>query len=108
MWAIGRGAAHTRKRSDTVRTRIEKALRDMRKQNAAITISRVSRRAGVTRKSIYRHDDLVARIRGHRPVEAVTDDPPSIPQNRTIRRRRTAVQTARLELPASGRPLLPC
>ena len=46
----------------------------------AITISRVSRRAGVTRKSIYRHDDLVARIRAHRPMEAVTDDTPSIPQ----------------------------
>jgi hypothetical protein len=68
-------AAHTHKRSDTVRTRIEKALRDMRRQNAANTISSVSRRAGVTRKSIYRHEDLVAGIRAHRPIEAVTDNP---------------------------------
>ena len=64
-------AAHTRKRRDTVRVRIEKALRDLRKQNADITISSVSRRAGVTRKSIYRREDLVALIRAHRPVVAV-------------------------------------
>jgi hypothetical protein len=69
-------AAHTRKRRDTVRARIEKALRELRKQNADITISSVSRRAGVTRKSIYQHDDLVALIRAHRPVAAVPDDPP--------------------------------
>ena len=37
------------------------------KQNAAITVSSVSRRAGVTRKSIYRNDDLVARIRATAP-----------------------------------------
>ena len=53
-----------------------KALRDLRKQNADITISSVSRRAGVTRKSIYRREDLVALIRAHRPVAAVPDDPP--------------------------------
>jgi len=69
-------AAHTRKRRDTVRARIEKALRDLRKQNADITISSVSRRAGVTPKSIYRREDLVALIRAHRPVAALSDDPP--------------------------------
>lgn len=69
-------AAHTRKRGDTVRARIEKALRDLRKQNADITISSVARRAGVTRKIIYRRDDLLALIRAHRPVAAVPDDPP--------------------------------
>jgi hypothetical protein len=42
------GRVYTRKRRDTVRARIEKALRDLRKQNAEITISSVSRRAGVT------------------------------------------------------------
>ena len=67
-------AAHTRKRGDTVRTRIEKALRELRKQNADITISSVSRRAGVTRKSIYRREDLVALIRAHRPVTTLPDD----------------------------------
>ena len=68
--------AHTRKRRDTVRARIEKALRDLRKQNADITISSVARRAGVTRKSIYRREDLLALIHAHRPVVAVPDDPP--------------------------------
>ncbi len=101
-------AAHTRKRSDTVRTRIEKALRDMRKQNAAITISSVSRRAGVTRKSIYRHDDLVARIRAHRPVEAVTDDPPESVDSQTsivaaLRARLTAKDAQIAELKAAVR-----
>ncbi len=61
-------AAHTRKRRDTVRARIEKALRDLRKQNADITISSVARRAGVTRKSIYRREDLLALLHAHRPV----------------------------------------
>jgi hypothetical protein len=69
-------AAYTRKRSDTVRARIEKALRDMRRQKVDITISSVSRRAGVTRRSIYRHDDLVARIRAHRRITAADDPPP--------------------------------
>ena len=61
-------------------------LRDLRRQNATITISSVSRRAGVTRKSIYRRDDLVARIRAHRPVAAVTDDaaPPAADQETSI------------------------
>jgi hypothetical protein len=76
-------AAHTRKRRDTVSHRVEKALRDMRRQNATITISSVSRRAGVTRKSIYRRDDLVALIRAHRPVAAVTDDPAPPPNTET-------------------------
>ena len=65
-------AAHTRERRDTVRARIEKALRDLRKQNADITISSVGRRAGVTRKSIYRREDLLALIHAHRPVVAVS------------------------------------
>ena len=78
-------AAHTRKRRDTVSHRVEKALRDLRRQNGTITISSVSRRAGVTRKSIYRRDDL-ARIRAHRPVAAVTDDaaPPAADQETSI------------------------
>ena len=59
--------------------RIEKALRDLCKQNAEITISSVSRRAGVTRKSIYHRADLVSLIRAHRPLGAVTDDPPAPP-----------------------------
>jgi hypothetical protein len=44
-------AAHTRKRRDTVSHRVEKALRDLRRQNATITISSVSRRAGSPAKA---------------------------------------------------------
>ncbi|CPR04170.1 transposase [Mycobacterium bohemicum DSM 44277] len=59
------------KRRDAVRARIEKALRELRKHNATITVSSVARRAGVTRKSIYRREDLLALIYAHRPVVAV-------------------------------------
>jgi uncharacterized protein involved in exopolysaccharide biosynthesis len=69
-------AAHTRKRRDAVRARVEKALKELRRQHADITISSVSRRAGVTRKSIYRRQDLVALIRAHRPLASVPDDSP--------------------------------
>lgn len=67
-------ATHARKRRDAVRARIEKAVKDMRREHAEITISSVSRRAKVTRKSIHRHDDLVALIRAHRPVAVVDAD----------------------------------
>ena len=100
-------AAHTRKRRDTVRARIEKALRDLRKQNADITISSVARRAGVTRMSIYRREDLLALIHAHRPVVAVPDDPPP-PGTETsivaaLRARLTAKDTPIAELRAALR-----
>lgn len=101
-------AAHTRKRRDTVSHRVDKALRDMRRQNATITISSVSRRAGVTRKSIYRRDDLVALIRAHRPVAAVTDDPAPPPDTETsivaaLRARLTAKDAQIADLKAALR-----
>lgn len=106
-------AAHTRKRSDTVRARIEKALRELRKQNADITVSSVARRAGVTRKSIYQRHDLVALIRAHRPVATVPDDKPPPPDTETsivaaLRARLTAKDTQIAQLkksnPARPRP----
>jgi maltooligosyltrehalose synthase len=60
-------ATHTRKRRENVRARIERALKDMRREHAEITISSVARRAKVTRKSIHRRNDLAALIRAHRP-----------------------------------------
>lgn len=104
----GRSGRPHRKRRDTVRPRIEKALRDLRKQNADITISSVSRRAGVTRKSIYRREDLVALIRVHRPVVAVPDDDPPPPGTETsivaaLRARLTAKDTQIAELRAALR-----
>ncbi len=44
---------------------IEKALRELRKQGAAINVNTVAQRAQVTRKTIYHHKDLLARIRAH-------------------------------------------
>jgi hypothetical protein len=67
-------AAHTRKRSGSVDTRIDKAFKALRREGVDITISSVARRAGVTRNSIHRRKDVVARIRAHRPLAAVTDD----------------------------------
>ena len=97
-----------RKRRDTVRARIEKALRELRKQNADIIISSVSRRAGVTRKSIYRREDLVALIRAHRPVAAVPDDSPLPADTETsivaaLRARLTAKDTQIAQLKAALR-----
>jgi hypothetical protein len=74
--SLGALAAHTNKRSDAVRARIEKALKDMRREHAQITISSVARRAKVTRNSIHRRGDLVALIRAHRPLAAVDADTP--------------------------------
>lgn len=101
-------AAHTRKRRDTVRARIEKALRELRKHNADITISSVARRAGVTRKSIYQRHDLVALIHAHRPVAAVPDDKPPPPDTESsivaaLRARLTAKDTQIAELRAALR-----
>lgn len=79
-------AAHTRKRSDAATARIEKALKQMRRQNAEITISSVSRRSGVSRTAIHRRKELLALIRAHRPLEAVRDDttPPPPTENSIV------------------------
>ena len=102
-------AAHTRKRSDTVTARIEKALKQMRRQNAEITVSSVSRRAGVTRKAIHRREDLLALIRAHRPIDAVeADAAPSTPGPESsivaaLRSRLVAKDTQIAELKAAVR-----
>lgn len=73
-------AAHTRKRADAATDRIHNALKQMRRQNAEITISSVSRRSGVSRTAIHRRKELLALIRAHRPLEAVdvdTSPPPA-------------------------------
>lgn len=67
-------AAHTRKRRDAATARIEKALKQMRRQNAEITVSSVSRRSGVSRTAIHRRKELLALIRAHQPVAAVDED----------------------------------
>ncbi|QZH61399.1 transposase [Mycolicibacterium farcinogenes] len=71
-------AAHTLKRRDAVSARIEKALKAMRREKATITISSVARRAKVTRPSIHRRPELLAKIKAHQPL-AVVDTAPDPP-----------------------------
>lgn len=67
---------HARKRSDTARRKIEKALRELRRTEATININAVARKAGVTRQTIYRHADLLEQIQTHSRI-AVT---PPVPE----------------------------
>ena len=48
------------------RRAIEKAIRQLRRTNAAINIATVAARAGVQRKTVYKHPDLVAVIDQYR------------------------------------------
>lgn len=56
-----RDAVSAAKRRD-----IEKAIRALRKSNAPINISTVATKAGVVRKTIYKHPDLFAVIDQYR------------------------------------------
>lgn len=103
-------AAHTRQRRDAVSARIEKALKAMRRENAEITISSVSRRAKVTRPSIHRRPRLLALIKAHQTLAAVdTADPPQARPNgesgivAALRSRLTAKDTQIAELKATLR-----
>ncbi len=69
---------HAQQRSDDARRRIDKALRDLRKQGAPINVNAVARAAEVTRKTIYAHPDLLERIRAHTPLH-LTPAPQSRP-----------------------------
>ena len=47
-----------------------RALRDLRKANAPITVAAVAARAGVSRKTIYKHTDVIATIDQYRGARA--------------------------------------
>jgi hypothetical protein len=53
----------TQQRSTVTRRKITKALRDMRKKGLAINAHAVANYAGVARKSVYNHRDLLDQIR---------------------------------------------
>ncbi|KRQ20520.1 hypothetical protein AOT83_12010 [Mycobacteroides sp. H001] len=59
---------HAKARSADARARIDKAIRDLRRQHVPININAVARAAGVTRKTIYRNPEQLARIRAHNPL----------------------------------------
>lgn len=59
------------------RRAIERAIKHLRKVNAPINISTVAARAGVQRKTVYKHADLVAVIDQYRRHPTVTDSTPA-------------------------------
>ncbi len=54
---------HSQQRATKTRRKITKALRDMRKQGLAINPHALANYAGIARKSIYNHADLLEQIR---------------------------------------------
>lgn len=68
---------HAQQRSDGVRDAIEQALRDLRQTHQPINVNAVARHAGISRKTIYNHADLLERIRNHRQRPRVVAAEPS-------------------------------
>jgi len=66
-------AAYQESVASIKRRDIEKALRALRKANGDITVASVARHAGVSRKTVYKHPDLVAVIDQYR--HTVLDEP---------------------------------
>jgi hypothetical protein len=62
---------------------IEKALAHLRKTNAKINVSTVSKRAGVTRKTVHKHDHVIAIIDQYRH-HAAPEPPPSAGRDSSI------------------------
>jgi hypothetical protein len=54
---------HAHQRSLTARRAIEDAIRALRKGRKPVNVNAVARAAGVTRKTVYKHTDLLERIR---------------------------------------------
>lgn len=52
-----------RQRSDRARRAIEQAVRDLGSRRQPINVNAVARQAGVTRRTIYNHVDLLEQIR---------------------------------------------
>ena len=92
-----RDTVATAKRRD-----IDKALRDLRKANAAITVAAVAARAGVSRKTVYKHKDVIATIDQYRntfstsSMDAPTDREPAVIA--ALRRKIAACQAENKEL----------
>lgn len=89
----------------TKRRDIDKALRDLRKANAPITVAAVSKRSGVSRKTIYKHKDLLATIDQYRKTNYSNgiDDHPSDRESTIVaglRRKIAACQAENKDLKA--------
>jgi hypothetical protein len=62
--------------ADAKRRAIEKAIHNLRKTNAPINVSTVAARAGVQRKTVYKHRDLIAVIDQYRQQPSTDLAPP--------------------------------
>ncbi|MCB0939143.1 MAG: hypothetical protein E6Q56_10675 [Mycobacterium sp.] len=89
--------SYTKQRSDDVRQRIEGALRDLRRRGAAVNVAAVANRAGVTRKAVYAHPDLLARIRAHSRLAPAPENPDQ-PSNSIIDALRRQITTKEAEI----------
>ncbi len=79
---------------------IEKAINHLRKTKATINVSTVARRAGVTRKTVLKHDDLMAIINQYRGHAADRSEPTQAPGRENAitaaLRRKIATQAAEI------------
>jgi hypothetical protein len=66
-------ANYRAKISEDKRRAIERAIKHLRKIDAPINVSTVAARAGVQRKTVYKHGDLVAVIDQYRRQPAAAD-----------------------------------
>lgn len=57
---------HAQQRSDDARDAIDQAIRELRRHHQDVNVNAVARCAGVSRKTIYKHTDLLEKIRNHR------------------------------------------
>lgn len=77
---------HAQQRSDDARAAIEQAIRELRRRHQDVNVNAVARVAGVSRKTIYKHTDLLAKIRNHRrqPRIVPAEPTPAAGQNPII------------------------
>lgn len=77
----------TQQRSTATRRKITKALREMRKKGLAINPHALANYAGIARKSIYNHPDLLTQIRAESTTPAARPAPtapqPAEPANQS-------------------------
>ena len=68
---------HARQRSDDARAAIEQAIRELRRHHQDVNVNAVARVAGVSRKTIYKHTDLLEKIRNHRRQPRIVRSEPT-------------------------------
>lgn len=72
---------HTGRLRENSRKKIEKALREMRKSGSPINVQAVADRAGVSRMTVYRHEELCDRVIALRDATAARPTLRPLPDN---------------------------